>query len=193
MNYLWIDTETTGFEYDEGHRAIEVALVETTPDLSVVSSFHTMLKPGRVWGAEHIHGISRVSLDSAPTQRDGWRAVKKYIKSLEGTCIPAGQNLSFDLSFVPQEVKDLFSYHKLDLVPISMAIQSKYYKEFGTFAFTKEDGKPSVSLEAMRKTFKIDSAGSHRALKDIRDTIYIFGQLIECIHPALLNKKIKSA
>ena len=65
---LVLDTETTGLDYENGHRIVEIGIVELENHLPTGNVFHYYLNPERDSdkGALEIHGLSREFLNDKP-------------------------------------------------------------------------------------------------------------------------------
>ena len=60
MRQIVLDTETTGLEYSQGHRIIEIGCVELLDRRLTGRHFHQYINPGRPVdeGAVEVHGIT---------------------------------------------------------------------------------------------------------------------------------------
>ena len=47
MNEIFLDTETTGLSYNDGHKLVEIACIETKDLLPTGKIFHKLLNPKR--------------------------------------------------------------------------------------------------------------------------------------------------
>src|SRR5690606_28801510 len=68
LRQIVLDTETTGLYPEEGHRIVEIGLVELQGRRRTGRTFHTYLDPERDIdaGAEQVHGLSRERLSGEP-------------------------------------------------------------------------------------------------------------------------------
>ena len=68
MRQVILDTETTGLEWDLGHRIIEVGCIELLDRQVTEKRFQRFVNPGRSidHGALEVHGISAESLLGKP-------------------------------------------------------------------------------------------------------------------------------
>ena len=66
MNEIFLDTETTGLSYRDGHRIVEVACLETKEFIPTKKIFHEIINPERDVPNEafKIHGFSTEFLKS---------------------------------------------------------------------------------------------------------------------------------
>ena len=62
MHEVFLDTETTGLSYRDGHRIVEVACIETKDLIATGNVFHKVINPKRSMPdqAFKIHGFSKV-------------------------------------------------------------------------------------------------------------------------------------
>ena len=68
MRQIVLDTETTGLEYSQGHRIIEIGCVELLDRRLTGRHFHQYINPGRPVdeGAVEVHGITTAFLADKP-------------------------------------------------------------------------------------------------------------------------------
>ena len=69
MNEIFLDTETTGLSFKEGHKVVEIACIETKDLISTGRVFHKLINPKRDMPAEafRVHGFSREFLSDKET------------------------------------------------------------------------------------------------------------------------------
>ena len=69
MNEVFLDTETTGLSFKDGHKIVEIACVETKDLISTGKIFHKLINPKRSVPEEafKIHGHSEKLLNSKDT------------------------------------------------------------------------------------------------------------------------------
>ena len=69
MNEIFLDTETTGLSYNDGHKLVEIACIETKDLLPTGKIFHRLLNPKRDVPSEafKIHGFSQEFLSTKET------------------------------------------------------------------------------------------------------------------------------
>jgi DNA polymerase-3 subunit epsilon len=72
MRQIVLDTETTGLEWRNGHRVIEIGCVELVNRTLTGRHYHVYLNPERQIdsGAQAVHGISNEFLADKPRFRD---------------------------------------------------------------------------------------------------------------------------
>ena len=99
---LVLDTETTGLDYEEGHRLVEIGVIELENHIPTGSQFHYYLNPERDsdYRAEQVHGLSREFLKDKPRFCD---IIDEFIDYISDSIIII-HNASFDLGFINSEL-----------------------------------------------------------------------------------------
>ena len=66
MNEVFLDTETTGLSFKEGHKIVEVACIETKDLIPTGNIFHRLINPKRDVPDEafKVHGFSKEFLSN---------------------------------------------------------------------------------------------------------------------------------
>ncbi len=102
MRQIVLDTETTGLEWQQGHRVIEIGCVEIVGRKLTGRRFHCYLNPGREIdpGAQAVHGITAEFLADKP--RFGEIAVE-LIDVIRGAELVI-HNAAFDVGFLDNEL-----------------------------------------------------------------------------------------
>ena len=69
MNEIFLDTETTGLSFKDGHRIVEVACIETEDLIPTKKVFHKLINPKRSMPEEafKVHGFSEKYLSDKET------------------------------------------------------------------------------------------------------------------------------
>ena len=69
MNEVFLDTETTGLSFKEGHKIVEIACIETKDLIPTGNIFHKLINPKRSVPEEafKIHGYSSEFLSNKET------------------------------------------------------------------------------------------------------------------------------
>ena len=184
MNLLWIDVETTGLN-PEMNEVIDIAIVETTLDGRVVTSFNSKVafKFGITEGAAKVNGYTEEKWKGAPS----WGQVQAEIASLfshDTKYIAAGWNIAFDLSFVSHALAKAglnVSYHGLDLFGMFWAKTFDCYNGstkwdgLGEYVLTK--GK-KPSLKDCCEMVGVEVKDAHTALGDVMMCIKCYEKLL---------------
>ncbi|MEO0368445.1 MAG: DNA polymerase III subunit epsilon [Pseudomonadota bacterium] len=97
-----LDTETTGLEYQQGHRIIEIGCVELINRRLTGNNFHVYLDPDREIdeGAIAVHGITNEDLQGKPHFDE---IALKLIEYLSGAELVI-HNAPFDVGFLDSEL-----------------------------------------------------------------------------------------
>ena len=149
MRHLVLDTETTGLSAAEGHRIIEIGVIEMV-NLSVTGRFlHLYINPERDIdvGAQDIHGLSSEFLADKPVFSD---ILTEFIDFIEDDLLVI-HNAPFDVEFLNAEFlrcghPPLSKERVIDTLPLA---RQKY-------------PGAQASLDALCRRFDIDN--SHRDL-----------------------------
>ena len=155
MNEVFLDTETTGLSFREGHKIVEIACVETKDLIATGKIFHKLINPQRSMPDEafKVHGFSQEFLNNKETFNQIADEFLNFIKDKKIII----HNASFDLSFLDGELKSI----QKEKINKKMVIDSL------EVARNKFPGV-SNSLDALCKRFNIDLSRrtKHNALLD---------------------------
>jgi DNA polymerase-3 subunit epsilon len=102
MRQIVLDTETTGLEYSQGHRVIEIGCVELLDRRLTGRHFHRYVNPLREVeaGALEVHGISDAFLADKPLFAQIALELVDFISGAELII----HNAAFDLGFIDHEL-----------------------------------------------------------------------------------------
>ena len=172
MNEIFLDTETTGLSFKDGHRIVEIACIETKDLIATGKVFHKLINPKRDVPDEafKIHGFSTKFLSDKQT----FDAVAdEFIDFIKGKKIIA-HNASFDLGFLNSELQAI----KKDKIDIKHVIDSL------DIARNKFPGI-SNSLDSLCKRFNIDLSRrtKHNALLDCELLREVYINLLDAKEP----------
>lgn len=100
---LFLDTETTGLMSQDGHRVVEIAIIEYIESKQIGRVFHSYLNPQRDIDsvAEEVHGLTLDFLSSKPKFED---VADDIVQFITGSVLVI-HNAPFDLSFLDTELK----------------------------------------------------------------------------------------
>jgi len=103
VRQIVLDTETTGLEWEQDHRIIEIGCVELIDRRYTGNNFHQYLQPDRLIdaGAIEVHGITNEFLQDKPRFTD---VVDDFMQYLEGAELII-HNAPFDVGFINYELK----------------------------------------------------------------------------------------
>ena len=98
MNEIFLDTETTGLSYQDRHKIVEIACIETKDLIPTGKIFHKLINPMRDVPDEafKIHGFSTEFLKSKQTFDKHAEDFIDFIKDKKLII----HNASFDLGFL---------------------------------------------------------------------------------------------
>ena len=155
MNEVFLDTETTGLSFKEGHKIVEIACVETSDLVATGKVFHKLINPKRNVPKEafDIHGFSQEFLKNQSTFE---QVADEFLDFIKGKKIII-HNAPFDLGFLNGELQNI-EKEKVDKNFVVDSLEIARNKFPGT----------SNSLDALCRKFNIDISGrtKHNALLD---------------------------
>lgn len=158
MRQIVLDTETTGMDYNEGHRIIEIGCVELVSRRLTGNDLHMYIHPDREidQGAIEVHGITLESLEGKPRFEEIAEELAAYLAGAELII----HNAPFDLGFLNHELARVNADH----VKLEQA---------GSIIDTLVDARQRFpgqrnSLDALCKRLEIDNSNRelHGALLD---------------------------
>ena len=172
MAEVFLDTETTGLSFKDGHKIVEIACIEIEDHIPTGEKFHVFLNPEMEisQGAYDTHGISKEFLKDKPKFND---VAKDFIKFIDGKKLVI-HNAEFDLAFLNKELKDVGEKQisKDNIVDTLNVAREKF------------PGAQN-SLDALCKRFKIDNSRrqKHSALLDCELLAKVYIELFEKKEP----------
>ncbi|MDR2030956.1 MAG: DNA polymerase III subunit epsilon [Azoarcus sp.] len=151
MRQIVLDTETTGLDWKNGDRVIEIGCVELLDRCLTGRHFHAYINPGRAIDAEAIavHGISEEFLADKPA----FAAIAADFEDFVCGAELVIHNAAFDIGFLN---------HEFDLLG-RPPITESCHGVIDTLKMAREEhpGK-KASLDALCERYQIDNA--HRTL-----------------------------
>ena len=155
MYEIFLDTETTGLSYMDGHKVVEIACIETCDLIPTGNVFHKLLNPKRSMPVEafKVHGFSEEFLREKETFDEIADDFLIFIKDKKIII----HNASFDLGFLDGELGSI-KKEKINKKLVIDSLETARNKFPGT----------SNSLDALCKKFNIDLSRrtKHNALLD---------------------------
>ena len=102
MYEIFLDTETTGLSYKDGHKIVEVACIETKDLIPTGNVFHKFINPQRSVPEQafKVHGFSEEFLRDKETFD---QIVERFLNFTRGKKIII-HNASFDVGFLDGEL-----------------------------------------------------------------------------------------
>ncbi len=172
MSEIFLDTETTGLSFKEGHKIVEIACIETKDLIPSGKVFHKLINPKRSVpnDAIKIHGFSSDYLKDKNTFDE---IAEEFLKFVKGKKIII-HNAPFDVSFLNGELNEI----KKDLINKDLIVDSL------EVARNKFPGT-SNSLDALCKRFNIDLSRrlKHNALLDCELLREVYINLMDVKEP----------
>ena len=174
MSEIFLDIETTGLSFNEKHRIVEIACIETNQLLPTKKIFHKLINPEREVPEEafNIHGHSTNLLK---TKQKFSEVADEFLSFIKDKDIIV-HNAKFDIPFLNFELKlskknEIKNNNIIDTLDIS---RSKYP---GT----------SNSLDALCKRFNVDLSRrtKHNALLDCELLREVYINLLDAKEPKL--------
>jgi DNA polymerase III subunit epsilon len=167
MREIVLDTETTGFEPQEGHRLVEIGAIELINHMPSGQTFHVYLDPQRDMPkeAEAVHGLSSAFLKGKPLFKSVAQDFLAFIKD----SVLIIHNASFDMKFINHELKAIGA----DTIDMGQVID--------TLAMARQKFPMAQnSLDALCKRFGIDNSKrtKHGALLDSELLADVYLELI---------------
>ena len=172
MNEIFLDTETTGLSFKDGHKIVEIACIETKDLIATGKVFHKLINPERTVPEEafKIHGFSEKFLSEKETFNE---IADEFLNFIQEKKIII-HNASFDLSFLNGELLSI----KKELVKKQLVIDSL------EIARNKFPGT-SNSLDSLCRRFNIDLSRrtKHNALLDCELLREVYINLLDVKEP----------
>ena len=177
MREIVLDTETTGFEPNDGDRIVEIGAVELFNHIPTGKTFHQYINPERNMpeGAFSVHGLSEEFLSDKPV----FKLIAQDFLEFIGDAKLVIHNASFDMKFINAELR----WVKHDLLPLSRVVDTL------AIARRKFPGSPA-SLDALCRRFSIDNSSRtlHGALLDSEILAEVYLELVGGRQPDLVLK-----
>ena len=172
MNEIFLDTETTGLSFKDGHRVVEIACIETKDLIATGNIFHRLINPERNIPEEafKIHGFSEKFLS---TKEKFDKIADDFLNFIDGKKIII-HNASFDLGFLNGELRSL-NKNTIDPKNVVDSLEIARNKFPGI----------SNSLDALCKRFNIDLSRrtKHNALLDCQLLREVYINLLDAKEP----------
>ncbi len=172
MSEVFLDTETTGLSFKDGHKIVEIACIETKDLIATGKVFHKLINPKRSMPDEayKVHGFSQDFLSDKETFEQVADEFLNFIKDKKIII----HNASFDLGFLDGELASI----QKEMINKKQVIDSLIV------ARNKFPGA-SNSLDALCKRFNIDLSRrlKHNALLDCELLREVYINLLDAKEP----------
>lgn len=157
MRHIVLDTETTGFDPQQGHRIVEIGCVELVNYIPTGKTYQVYLNPEREVPkeAQNVHGLTDAFLADKPLFA---QVVDEFLEFISEDPLVI-HNATFDMAFLNAELTRL----GFTAMPKTRAIDTVI------IARKLFPGAPA-SLDALCKRFNVDASSRnyHGALLDAR-------------------------
>ena len=183
MNEIFLDTETTGLSFGEGHKIVEIACIETKDLIATGKVFHKLINPQRSMPTEayKVHGFSEDFLKDKETFD---QVAAEFLTFIKGKKIII-HNASFDLGFLDGELESI-QKEKINKTLVIDSLEVARNKFPGS----------SNSLDALCRKFNIDLSRrtKHNALLDCELLREVYINLLDAKEPKFkLSNNIPSS
>ena len=171
MTQIFLDIETTGLSFKDGHRIVEIACIETNELIPTKKIFHKTINPERDVPDEayKVHGFSTKYLSDKPKFLE---VVDEFILFIKDKDLII-HNAPFDIGFLN---------HELKMIKKEMISKNKIIDTLGKFPGS------SNSLDALCKRFNVDLSRrtKHNALLDCDLLREVYINLLDVKEPKLI-------
>jgi DNA polymerase-3 subunit epsilon len=155
MREIVLDTETTGFDPEQGDRIVEIGCVELYNHMPTGETYHVYINPERPMPEEafKVHGLGDDFLRDKPKFAEVGQSFLDFVRDAKLVI----HNASFDMKFLNAELR----WMNLPQLPMSQALDTL------EIARKRFPGAPA-SLDALCRRFAIDNSSRtlHGALLD---------------------------
>jgi DNA polymerase III subunit epsilon len=172
MNEVFLDTETTGLSFRDGHKIVEIACIETKDLIATGKVFHKLINPKRSMPNEafKVHGFSEDFLKDKETFDQVADEFLDFIKDKKIII----HNASFDIGFLDGEL-DTIQKEKINKKQVIDSLEIARNRFPGS----------SNSLDALCKRFNVDLSrrAKHNALLDCELLREVYINLLDAKEP----------
>ncbi|WP_418592586.1 DNA polymerase III subunit epsilon [Ponticoccus sp. (in: a-proteobacteria)] len=181
MREIVLDTETTGFEPEQGDRIVEIGAVELYNHMPTGKTYHQYINPERAMPAEAfaVHGLGDDFLRDKPV----FAKIVDEFRAFIGDSKLVIHNAAFDVKFLNAELR----WAKRPLLAADCAIDTL------DIARRRFPGSPA-SLDALCRRFGIDNSSRtlHGALLDSEILAEVYLELIGGKQPDLVLTPVQT-
>ena len=167
MREIVLDTETTGLDFSNGDKIVEIGIVELENYIETGNFFHYYLNPERESSLEalKVHGLTAEFLSNKPKFEDISDELVKFIGSSKIII----HNASFDIGFLNAELKNcnMSVINEENIIDTMIMAKNKFRGQ-------------SISLDSLCRRYNIDISNReiHGALKDAKLLALVYLELI---------------
>ena len=172
MSEIFLDTETTGLSFREGHKIVEIACIETIDLIPTNNVFHKLINPRRSMPKEafNVHGFSEEILSKHESFE---KVADDFLNFIKGKKLII-HNANFDLGFLNGELSSI-NKEKINNLSVIDSLEVARNKFPGS----------SNSLDALCRRFNIDLSRrtKHNALLDCELLREVYINLLDMKEP----------
>ncbi len=172
MSEVFLDTETTGLSFKDGHKVVEIACIETSDLIPTGKVFHKLINPRRKMPNEafKVHGFSDEFLKDKETFD---KIADDFLDFIKNKTLII-HNASFDISFLDGEL-ELINKDRINKKLVIDSLEVARNKFPGV----------SNSLDALCKKFGVDLSRrtKHNALLDCELLREVYINLLDAKEP----------
>ena len=165
LDYVVVDTETTGLNPEDGAKLIEIGAVKVKNG-RIVDTYSQLINPQMIV-PPHITQLTGITQSELEGGMDAAAALEAFLEFV-GKDALVGYNLQFDLEFLraacTRNQKPILTNRKIDLLPL---------------ARRKVIGVANFKLLTLVRHFGLADRVEHRALPDCRLTQRLYAKLNE--------------
>jgi len=167
LRELVLDTETTGLDFLNGDRIVEIGIVELENHIQTGNYFHYYLNPEKDSSLEalKVHGLTREFLSDKLKFKD---IADEFVEFIGDSKIII-HNASFDLGFINTELEkcNIEKINEASIIDTLVLAKNKFRGQ-------------SVSLDSLCRKYNIDIRDReiHGALKDAKLLALVYLELI---------------
>ena len=167
LRELVLDTETTGLDFSNGDKVVEIGIIELENHIETGNFFHYYLNPERESSSEalKVHGLTAEFLSDKPKFED---IADEFIKFIGSSKIVI-HNASFDIGFLNAELKNcnMSVINEENIIDTIVLAKNKFRGQ-------------SISLDSLCRRYNIDISNReiHGALKDAKLLALVYLELI---------------
>lgn len=182
MREIVLDTETTGFEPEEGDRIVEIGAVELYNHMPTGRTYHQYINPERSMPKEafEVHGLGDAFLRDKPVFK---KIAAQFVEFIQDSTLVI-HNASFDMKFLNAEL----GWAGFSKLPMSQSLDTL------AIARKRFPGSPA-SLDALCRRFGVDNGAreKHGALLDSEILAEVYLELVGGRQPDLVLTETKAA
>ncbi|MGC1401503.1 MAG: 3'-5' exonuclease [Thermodesulfobacteriota bacterium] len=177
IEYVVLDTETTGFNVKKGHRIVSLSAIRLKEGrIDLADTFHTLVNPGR-----DIPGEAAVIHEILPRMVEDKSSLEKILPDFIGyigAAVLVGHHAWVDLSFLNQEMMRLYGFPLQNMV-VDTAVLDQALMGGKTSGATKGRVRTDSRLSALAERYHVPLEERHSSFADALTTAQIFQVMLK--------------